>query len=591
MAPIYGYMTSYSPRLRQYANALLIPNIPPTQSTPGVRTTKRGTIAVNYAEDGYDDDDFEDSEGPRRPTGLRSLRREESQPDRGPAGEKIGTEISHPVNVQPNFRDWVVKRVSKPSKKQHLGVQVQLPLTLVPIRIDLEVPAFQPAEPFPLPRNYQELGLNPASQAYRKPDPAPPYRIKDSFLWNLHEALTTPEEFALTMVRDLDLPNPQAMAMAISNQLRQQLEEYAGVALHPLFQSLHQQQQQAIMGNPHASLSRDASATPGATSAATPATLVDTPTGKGSVVVSSSQQPSLSDNELNPDDAYRCIVNLNINLQNRLYTDKFEWSLLHPQGLAEDFARVTCADLGLGPEWVCAIAHGIYEAVLKLKKEVCESGGLISGLGGYGNEIDNQAANGQEAGWRYDPDGLGDEWEPKVETLSKEEIEKREGDRERQLRRLRRETARFSSTSGIAPELSRQLSSSGGGGGGGGGGVGYFDIPDGSEPMGRGERTKKKRRFRSLSPLGGRSGTPGRGTPDTGAGAGYGGGGGTLSDWFRQTWRCSHCAVWGTAVWAVRDGPAGPRTLCHNCGLLYERDKRLPVWSKGLHRHDVPVGR
>lgn len=69
--------------------------------------------------------------------------------------------------------------------------------------------------------------------------------------------------------------------------------------------------------------------------------------------------------------------------------------------------------------------------------------------------------------------------------------------------------------------------------------------------------------------------------------------------------------VWGTAVWAVRDGPAGPRvrealaclvtisflqlttiqSLCHNCGLLYERDKVAPEWSKDLHRHDIPVGR
>ncbi|EEQ83532.1 RSC complex subunit Sfh1 [Blastomyces dermatitidis ER-3] len=578
MAPVQGYMTSYSPRLRQYANALLTPSIPPSQGAPGARTTKRGTIAINYAEDGYDDDDFDDSEGPRRPTGLRSLRREELNPDRGPAGEKLGTEIFQPVDVQPNFRDWVVKKVLKPARKKQLSTQAQLPLTLVPIRIDLEVPAYQPAEPFPLPRNYLELGINPASPAYRKPEPAPAYRIKDTFLWNLHEALTTPEEFATTMVRDLDLPNPQAMTVAISNQLRQQLEEYAGVALHPLFQSPQQQ----TITNPQAASSRGVSATPGATSAPTPASLADTSPGKGSVIVSS-QQATTDDNELNPDDAYRCVVNLNINLQNRLYTDKFEWSLLHPQGLAEEFARVTCADLGLGPEWVSAVAHGIYEAVLRLKKEVCESGGLISGLGGYGNEIDNQAANGQEAGWRYDPDGLGDEWEPKVETLSKEEIEKREGDRERQIRRLRRETARFSSTSGIAPELTRQQSSSGGG---------YFDIPD--EPMGRGERSKKKRRFRSISPLGGRSGTPGgggRGTPDTGAGAGYGGGGGTLSDWERQTWRCANCAVWGTAVWAVRDGPAGPRTLCHSCGLLYERDKRMPVWSMALHRIDIPVGR
>ena len=27
----------------------------------------------------------------------------------------------------------------------------------------------------------------------------------------------------------------------------------------------------------------------------------------------------------------------------------------------------------------------------------------------------------------------------------------------------------------------------------------------------------------------------------------------------RQSWRCSNCMVWGTAVWAVRDGPDGPR--------------------------------
>ncbi|EER43465.1 RSC complex subunit Sfh1 [Histoplasma capsulatum H143] len=526
MAPVQGYMTSYSPRLRQYANALLTPSIPPSQGVLGARTTKRGTIAVNYAEDGYDDDDFDDSEGPRRPTGLRSLRREELNPDRGPAGEKLGKEIFQPVDMQPNSGNGWFKKVLKARRmrKKQLSTQAQLPLTLVPIRIDLEVPAYQPAEPFPLPRNYLELGINPASPAYRKPEPAPPYRIKDTFLWNLHEALTTPEEFATAMVRDLDLPNPQAMTVAISSQLRQQLEEYAGVALHPLFQSSQQ-----TITNPGAPSSRGVSATPGATNAATPASLVDTAPRKGNVLVSS-QQLSMGDNELNPDDAYRCVVNLNINLHNRLYTDKFEWSLLHSQGLAEEFARVTCADLGLGPEWVSAVAHGIYEAVLKLKKEVCESGGLISGLGGYGNEIDNQAANGQEAGWRYDPDGLGDEWEPKVETLSKEEIEKREGDRERQIRRLRRETARFSSTSGIVPELTRQQSSSGGG---------YFDIPD--EGMGRGERSKKKRRFRSLSPLGGRSGTPGgggMGTPDTGAGAGYGGGGGTLSDWERQRALC-----------------------------------------------------
>jgi len=198
----------------------------------------------------------------------------------------------------------------------------------------------------------------------------------------------------------------------------------------------------------------------------------------------------------NPDDTYRCIVNLNVNLLNRLYSDRFEWSLLHPPGLAEEFAKHTCADLGLGGEWVSAVAHAIYEAVLRLKKDVCENGGVILSY----NEIDNDAAHGAEAGWRYDPEHLADKWEPTVEVLSKEEIEKREGDRERQLRRVRRETARYSSTANMGqPQVDM-----------------FNSFQDQDQPMGRGERSKKKRRFRSLSPVG-------RDTPDATV-SGYGGG-------------------------------------------------------------------
>jgi chromatin structure-remodeling complex subunit SFH1 len=137
------------------------------------------------------------------------------------------------------------------------------------------------------------------------------------------------------------------------------------------------------------------------------------------------------------------------------------------------------------------------------------------------------------------------EWEPRVEQLSKEEIEKREGERERHIRRLRRETARFSSSTMMTgtPQV--------------GGTSGYFDSEPAEERMGRGERSKKKKRFRSLSPLA-RAGTPGRGTPDVGGVAGYGGGV-SLTEFERNTWRCAHCKVWGTSVWAVRDGPHGPK--------------------------------
>ena len=506
------------------------------------------------------------------------------------------------------------------STQLQVNSQAQLPLTLIPIRIDLDVGPHQPDAPFPLPRDHLSSGINATHPAYRRPDPLPAYKVRDFFLWNLHEALATPDDMALAFVRDLDLPNPSHLAMQYSSQIRTQLEEYAGIALHPLFinqtkttsDAIHKASPSQNGITSQNTPSREFSAAP-----TTPAPSVTIPFGgdsltatailPGATIPSSQLPPSPQppsnqaaaakptkavDPALDPDDAYRCIVNLSINLGSVLYTDKFEWSLLHPPGYPEAFAKQTCADMGLPGEWVSAMTHAIYEAVLRLKKEAIESGGLI-GAG----EIDNQGvSSGIElgpghasgAGWRYDNEDLGKEWEPTIERLSKEEIEKREGDRERQLRRLRRETARFSSAAGMPGNNTTgtiQDRPSGG----------YFDTPDASSetPMGRGERSKKKRRFRSLSPVdralqrtpgGGAAGTPN-------ADVGFGGGMGKLEDYERPAWRCTHCLVWGSAVWAVRDGPAGPKSLCHNCGLLFERDKRMPIWLHELHRHDVPLGR
>lgn len=324
-------------------------------------------------------------------------------------------------------------------------------------------------------------------------------------------------------MHDLDLPSSIGLTTEISKQIRSQLEEYAGVALHPLFHSTDTSNTKGI-ANGHESkkvkfvVSREQSATPAMIAPSTPQSIITnginghvSPLNPTVNNISATATPTPSDpskTEYDPDDTYRCIVNLSINLQNKLYTDKFEWSLLHPVGLAERFAKQTCADIGLAGEWVPAMAHAIYEAVLRLKKEACESGGLVGGINGYGAEIDNMAITDAGAGWRFDGEGLGSEWEPKLEKLSKEEIEKREGDRERQLRRLRRETARFSSTTNML------------------GGMPTPQADDGGEtPMGRGERSKKKKRFRSLSPVG-------RATPEVGS-AGFGGGGaGSLNDWY-----------------------------------------------------------
>ncbi|EOO03789.1 putative snf5-domain-containing protein [Phaeoacremonium minimum UCRPA7] len=599
-----AFTSSYAPRLRVYNNSFLTPNIhSAAPSGPLSRTTKRGTTVINYAEDGYDDYDDDDDDSRRRPTGLRSLRRDDSAAKIDPT-DKVGKETSSPVEMQGIFRDWMIKSKNSKSDMQNYA-QACLPLTLIPIRIDVDIPAFTPNPPFiPMPN---QPGYDPTNPMYKTPETTVPYRLKDTFLWNLHETLITTDQFATTLVQDLDLPNRNTIIAEISKQIRTQLEEYAGVALHPLFHSQHQSSAPEAP-KPAANGGRDSS-TPipaaGGSRADTPRNglphVPSTPSklGPGTPVPGSvsapapvqvgvpevtatatliSDDPEEDDTEHNPDDTYRCIINLNVNLSNQLYTDKFEWSLLHPPGTAEAFAKQTCADLGLTGEWIPALTHAIYEAVLRLKKEACEAGGLVAGWAGSGAvggaEFPNDAlmtVGGEGAGWRYDPEQLADEWEPKVEVLSKEEIEKREGDRERQIRRLRRETARFSSNTGMLGGVPLGF---------GFGGL----IEQEEERMGRGERSKKKKRFRSLSPL--RSGTPGgRGTPDVGGG-GYGGGG-TLTEQERLNWRCSHCRVWGSSVWAVRDGPYGARSLCNNCGFMYERDRKLPRWTKNLHYGDL----
>jgi chromatin structure-remodeling complex subunit SFH1 len=107
-APPQAFISSYAPRLRSYGNSLLSPIVPPSNTLPPPRTTKRGTTAINYAEDGYDDDDFDDSEGPRRATGLRSLRRgDETTLDKSAQIAALGKELSAPVDIQGIWRDWM----------------------------------------------------------------------------------------------------------------------------------------------------------------------------------------------------------------------------------------------------------------------------------------------------------------------------------------------------------------------------------------------------------------------------------------------------------------------------------------------------
>ena len=516
------------------------------------------------------------------------------------AQKERGREVHAPVDVQGIWREWMGKPKRALTEKQ-MHTQSALPTTLIPIRIDLDVAPFRPEAALPTPGNAKDFGIDENLPAYKAPDLTSQYRLKDSFLWNLHEALITPDQFAKTFVDEMDFPvtRKQVMIMEIANQIRQQLEDHATTALHPLFQpSAAEPPNNTNAPTPSVQppTTREGSSTPfqtdtpggslrqprktnGILGPSSPSTPLPNGTSTPALAVTaepSSREPSSA---LNPPDTHRCVLTLSINLQNKLYTDKIEWSLLHPSGFAEIFAKQTCADLGLSGEWVPSMAHAIYEASLRLKKDMLDNGGTLAGVVGSGVDgwgaVENEACDfngtaesalGVGAGWRFDEDGLGLDWEPKIEVLSKEEIEKREGDRERQLRRARRETARFTTSYAL------QQQSSGIGADYFAGGLGSSQQANGGgedERMGRGERSKKKRRFRSLSPVG-------RETPDTN---GFGGSSGQLGEGERQYWTCQHCKVWGSAIWGVRDGPHGPRVSQHffNSFIYHEPADSAPV--------------
>ena len=129
------------------------------------------------------------------------------------------------------------------------------------------------------------------------------------------------------------------------------------------------------------------------------------------------------------------IINLTSNLDSKLYEDTFEWNLNDDSLCPEQFAELAVQDLGLKRELVPAIAHSLHESLLKVKKDWLE---------GHLNQaqVENKAAFGYTSGIRLDIDTLGANWFPKVEVLSQWEIEKREIEKERNMRRLKRESAK-----------------------------------------------------------------------------------------------------------------------------------------------------
>ncbi|KAK7048709.1 SNF5-domain-containing protein [Favolaschia claudopus] len=217
------------------------------------------------------------------------------------------------------------------------------------------------------------------------------HRIRDCFVWNLNEELVQPENFARIFCTDLDLPS--VWVETVTNQIRAQLEEHEAIA-----------------------------------------------------------RLELMNDGLDPqgDEVPECRVILSIDVQiaNHHLLDHIEWDLLSPL-TPEDFAKTLCCDLGLAGEAVPLIAHAVHEELMKHKKDAVEWG-IVDGGGmrdktglGLASVARGRGPKPLESVWRDWQEA--DEFRTRFEVLTAEEVERREVERERASRRLRRETSKFQS--------------------------------------------------------------------------------------------------------------------------------------------------
>ncbi|KAH9480637.1 Chromatin structure-remodeling complex subunit sfh1 [Psilocybe cubensis] len=410
--------STYASRLRTGVSLLVQPIFASTSTSNLTRATRRGGV-INYADPGSgddipdagaldtDDSDFVASGGTR--TSIRQSRNRSnvsmnvynavtgaSTPRAGAASPRLQkSEVDQSyLGLVPPAR-FIKSRVMPPTAHEYPPPDVmehhaRNRTSLVPIRVEFETET---------------------------------HRIRDCFTWNINETLIKPENFAKIFCDDLDIPSA-VWADTVAAQIRAQLEDHEGVATMELGQDG----------------ALDVDAAP--------------PNGE--------QLPEC-----------RVILSIDVQIANHHLMDHIEWDLLSPL-TPEAFSIKLCAELGLTGEAVPLVAHAVHEELMKHKKDAIEWGVIGGDRDERGEE---PAATGEKRdrsgfglmkdktglglGWGRAPrDGRGpktlksvwrdwaeaEEFKTTFEELTAEEIERRENERERATRRLRRETSKFQSS-------------------------------------------------------------------------------------------------------------------------------------------------
>lgn len=117
----------------------------------------------------------------------------------------------------------------------------------------------------------------------------------------------------------------------------------------------------------------------------------------------------------------RVVLKLNIHVGNISLVDQFEWDMSEKANDPEEFALKLCAELGLGGEFVTAIAYSIRGQLAWYQRTYAFSENPLP-------TVDLPFRNPGDA----------DQWCPFLETLTDAEMEKKIRDQDRNTRRMRR---------------------------------------------------------------------------------------------------------------------------------------------------------
>jgi SWI/SNF-related matrix-associated actin-dependent regulator of chromatin subfamily B protein 1 len=218
-------------------------------------------------------------------------------------------------------------------------------------------------------------------------------RLRDTFTWNLHEKLVTPELFIQHLIEDLNIPDDDV------NSKRKLSEQVRGEMLD-----------QILNYYPHVFVD-------------------DGPVEPG--------KPYFE----HKDDEMRIMIKLNITIGRITLIDQFEWDINNPQNLPEDFAKNMALENALSGEFTTAIAHSIREQSQLYTRSLWLTNHMFDGRPVEDPDVRDSFLS-TPAHSTFRPQQAQKDWMPYMYEMSEAELERTETSMSREHRVQKRQLNR-----------------------------------------------------------------------------------------------------------------------------------------------------